>query len=285
VLALLRHPNIIRLYRVLGPAAPTPEMLAAVDRSIRDTMYNPVDRRPNKTMGVVMELHPQTLEQLYRANGPNITAADKERMCSELCAALHYVLQQGFVHLDMKMNNVLVAADGRLVLSDFGTAQPIGADGYFLATQGIAGNPSHKAPEVLRVLNSQGLRLPLRGQPSWECGTMFHEMIVGEHPYPGYPLAGLEPEHYPEVDVGRLQASGVAPALVNATLRLVDWDVADRILLETAWSLIQGAVTSRTQLTPQPASRGATKMSAKAGAQPATVPAKASEKKRCFFSI
>jgi serine/threonine protein kinase len=205
-----------------------------------------------------MEVHPQTLEHHYRSNGRNITAAEKQRMCTELCEALLFVEQQGFVHLDVKMTNVLVAANGRLVLSDFGTAKPINAH----LVGGGFGNPEHIAPEVLRAINA-GLRPPLTGQPGWECGTMFHEMIVGEHPYPTYPAPGLLQEHYPELDVDhvdRLRESGVAGAFIDVSLGLVQWDAAQRMPLITAQRMLRGAMDARPAA--QTVAVGATKAAA-----------------------
>ncbi len=63
VLAQLRHPNIIRLYRVLGAEPPTDAMLEFVDREIRDVFYHPNSEQARSTMGMVMQMHPRNLEQ------------------------------------------------------------------------------------------------------------------------------------------------------------------------------------------------------------------------------
>ena len=41
----------------------------------------------------------------------------------QMCSALAYVHSQGIVHRDVKLNNILLAPDGRVVLSDFGISK------------------------------------------------------------------------------------------------------------------------------------------------------------------
>jgi serine/threonine protein kinase len=105
-------------------------MLRLVDESVRDLWHNPVTGARHKTIAVLMELHRGTLRQHYRQHGRSFTATQKLLMCQDLLRALLYIWQNGLVHLDVKFENVLVADDGRLVLSDFGTAQRVDANGF-----------------------------------------------------------------------------------------------------------------------------------------------------------
>ncbi|MEM8712296.1 MAG: serine/threonine-protein kinase, partial [Planctomycetota bacterium] len=50
------------------------------------------------------------------------------RLFAELCRALHHAHTQGVVHRDLKPENVLVEADGRPRILDFGIAHVIGHD-------------------------------------------------------------------------------------------------------------------------------------------------------------
>ena len=41
----------------------------------------------------------------------------------QMCEAVDYIHEQGIVHRDIKLNNILMASDGRVVLSDFGISK------------------------------------------------------------------------------------------------------------------------------------------------------------------
>ena len=108
-------------------------------------------------------------------NGEAHTLADIEegsddedylvRWFGELCRALAYVHAQGIVHRDIKLNNILLAPDKHVVLSDFGISKILGnklrtdldvsrtmAETTDAATGGklIMGTKGYMAPEVLR---------------------------------------------------------------------------------------------------------------------------------------
>lgn len=79
----------------------------------------------------------------------------------QMCDALAYVHAQGIVHRDIKLNNILIAPDHHLVLSDFGISrvcddrlrQALDASRTMSsATNGklIVGTHGYMAPEVLR---------------------------------------------------------------------------------------------------------------------------------------
>ncbi len=108
---------------------------------------NQITGRPLKTMGMVTELHPQTLHShlaITRGRIPNFA-----KMCSELCSALLYLFEHGYVHFDMKMDNIMVASDGRLVLCDFGCAQEMDDDGNVRSMQPIMGNMQVSSVELM----------------------------------------------------------------------------------------------------------------------------------------
>ena len=79
--------------------------------------------------------------------------------CLQLAEAEQFLAQNGIVHLDMKMDNILVSEDGVLKICDFGFAVQLQPDDltrrYF---QGMApgGNPAHLAPEVLETVRTAG---------------------------------------------------------------------------------------------------------------------------------
>jgi eukaryotic-like serine/threonine-protein kinase len=76
-------------------------------------------------------------------------APDPERLGRELLAALRHIHRAGVVHRDIKPQNVLLDADGRARLTDFGIAQP--RDATALTKTGhVIGTERYLAPEVQR---------------------------------------------------------------------------------------------------------------------------------------
>jgi len=95
---------------------------------------------------IVMELvEAPTLSDLVRDRGPlppETVAAIGEQVLSALTAAHN----AGIVHRDVKPGNIMVGADGRVKLTDFGIAQPV--DDPRLTTSGfLVGSPAFMAPE------------------------------------------------------------------------------------------------------------------------------------------
>jgi serine/threonine protein kinase/Tfp pilus assembly protein PilF len=77
-----------------------------------------------------------------------------------LADALHHAHERGFVHLDVKPGNVLLAADGQPMLLDFHVAQqPVLAD--TLAPEGFGATLLYMSPEQNLALKAMELGLPV----------------------------------------------------------------------------------------------------------------------------
>jgi eukaryotic-like serine/threonine-protein kinase len=98
----------------------------------------------------------------------------------QLAEALAYLHNHGIVHRDLKPENVLVATDGRLKISDFGTAR---LDGSRRLTwkhlSESLGTPDYMSPEQV-----QGERGDARSD-IYAWGVMMYEMLTGETPFRG----------------------------------------------------------------------------------------------------
>ncbi|WP_455680590.1 serine/threonine-protein kinase [Streptomyces lavendulae] len=125
---------------------------------------------------IVMELvEGASLAEFVRENGP-LTP----RRAAEVGLAVLDVLRaahgQGILHRDVKPSNVLIAASGRVVLTDFGIAQVEG-DPSITSTGMLVGAPSYISPERARGQKP--------GPPAdmWSLGGLLYAAVEGVPPY------------------------------------------------------------------------------------------------------
>ena len=127
---------------------------------------------------LAMEYVPgRTLKELLRDNGRFAPATALEIMSGVLdgLAAAH---ASGIVHRDVKPENVLLTADGRIKVADFGLARAQSAAGHTRAGL-LIGTPSYVPPEQV----TGGTTGP--GGDVYSAGVMLFELLTGRLPFTG----------------------------------------------------------------------------------------------------
>ncbi len=125
---------------------------------------------------IVMELVPsKSLEQILTESGP-ISPRRAGRMAQQLLAALATAHAAGVLHRDVKPSNVLLAAEGRAVLTDFGIATFQG-DPRLTQTGMVMGSPGYTAPERIRG----GPATP--ASDLWSLGATLYTAVEGHGPF------------------------------------------------------------------------------------------------------
>lgn len=100
-------------------------------------------------------------------------------MMRELLSALDYAHRQSIVHRDVKPANLLIEADGRVKLTDFGVAR-IQDSGEVTRTQGsMVGTLKYMSPEQV-----QGQPIDARAD-LFAVGIVLYQLLTGRRPFDG----------------------------------------------------------------------------------------------------
>jgi len=156
-IASLQHPNIVQIHDV-GQAGGLPYFsLEFIDGG---SLASKIDGRP------------QDITQ----------AAWTIRILARAIDAAHL---QGIVHRDLKPANILLTADGRPKITDFGLAVRLGDDTDLTRPGAIVGTPDYMAPEQARgQAHDAG---PHADQHA--LGAILYELLAGRPPFRGSTLS------------------------------------------------------------------------------------------------
>jgi len=164
LLARIRHPNVVTVHGA-------------------DTCDGQV--------GIWMEfVVGRTLKDIVETQGP-FSAAEAATIGRALCGALAAVHAQGILHRDVKPQNVMREAGGRIVLMDFGAGEMGRAADVFGR---LKGTPAYLAPEVLSG------QPPTVASDLFSVGVLLFYLVTGELPVTGKSLedykAGAQPRRF-----------------------------------------------------------------------------------------
>ena len=147
--ARLTHPNVVMVYDVVEE-----------------------DGRP----WLVMELVPsRTLGQVIHERG-RLPWREVAGIGLEVLAALQAARAAGVLHRDVKPSNVLLADDGRVVLTDFGIANLEG-DASLTRSGALVGSPAFIAPERVQA------RGAVPESDLWSLGATLYTAVEGRSPF------------------------------------------------------------------------------------------------------
>jgi len=110
----------------------------------------------------------------------------------QMASALGFAHSKGYVHRDVKPENVMFRHDGTALLTDFGIAKADDKVNRMTATGTVIGTPHYMSPE-----QAQGLELDHRAD-IYSLGIMFYEMLTGTVPYSGTSALSIGIKHLKE---------------------------------------------------------------------------------------
>ena len=182
VAASLSHPNLVRVFD-----------------------FAEAGERPY----LVMELVPGDDLGALTARGEQV---DRSRLARQLLAALAHIHRAGIIHRDIKPQNVLIDADGRAKLTDFGISRELEGDGL-TATGRVLGTTDYVAPE-----QAMGQKVDPRTDV-YSLGVVLYEMLVGQVPFAADSQVGVAMKHVneelPDVQRRRPEVSAAVALVVE----------------------------------------------------------------------
>jgi serine/threonine protein kinase len=153
VLERLEHPNIVRFYGLERDG----QLVFILMEYISGTSLREQIARQQKAF---------TLPQIVAVMHP-------------ICTALHYAHQLGMVHCDIKPGNILLEAQEKILLADFGIAQ-MAHNACGSKVHARAGSPTYMAPEQIEGLE------PRPQTDIYALGILLFELLSGgQKPFTG----------------------------------------------------------------------------------------------------
>jgi serine/threonine protein kinase len=130
-----------------------------------------------------------------------VSISDAVRIARDLLDALAYAHEHGIVHRDVKPDNIVLSADGAMLL-DFGIARAIEASGDEKLTRSgfTVGTSSYMSPEQVIAVRDLDHRSDL-----YSLGCVLFEALAGRPPF----------VHRSEAVVLQLQQTAEAPSLAE----------------------------------------------------------------------
>jgi serine/threonine protein kinase len=163
-LSKLVHPNIITVFDV---------------GKVEDTYY------------IVMEyLHGSLKDKIEKQR--KIPPAEALQIVRQVADALYYAHKIGFIHRDVKPDNILFRKDGTPVVVDFGIARPVDTETRLTKTGMSIGTPNYISPEQARGQKVDGR------SDIYSLGVVLYEMLTGKLPYKSENTLGVVIKHLQE---------------------------------------------------------------------------------------
>ena len=216
----VRHPNVVPLVEVLDAGGG--ELLLVMDYV------------HGETLGAVLGV----ARRRGRAIPPSVAVAIISDMLLGLHAAHEAVSEDGaplsLVHGDVSPHNIIVGADGKARLLDFGIARAVTAAAAVSAGTAPSSSPSGEAPGARRVMGTPAYMAPERWRPDstldrrsdvFSAGVVFWEMLALDRLFRGQgdpqsavraarpipPPSRLNPAVTPALDAVVLKALAAKP--------------------------------------------------------------------------
>ncbi|MCE3017773.1 MAG: serine/threonine-protein kinase [Pirellula sp.] len=188
----------------------------------------------SETPFIVLELFSEiNLKQALR-RGPEPISYMLTSMVEQIVESLYYFHSKGYVHCDIKPDNILVNRDGMIKLIDFTIAKKVktGIGKLFGGGSKVEGTRSYMSPEQIR-----GQSLDARSD-IYSLGCLLYELLTGKAPFTGNTPNDLLSKHLSATPPSVLVVNdNVTPEFNNLIKKLMAKKPEDRP--QSMWDVLK----------------------------------------------
>jgi serine/threonine protein kinase len=173
-------------------------------------------RESDRVLYFVMQyVQGRALDSIIRDVGP-LPAPMVRTILAQVGDALSYAHRHGIIHRDIKPANIMLDDEGRAVVTDFGIAKVVQAEG--LTVTGVTvGTPTYMSPEQCATLEVTG------ASDQYSLGVVAYEMVTGRLPFRGDTMMSVMYAHFNEPPRPVIELRPDCPAdLAAAVMRMLE---------------------------------------------------------------
>ncbi|KAF0034933.1 hypothetical protein F2P81_012691 [Scophthalmus maximus] len=150
IMSSLCHPHIITIYEVFENKD---KIVIVMEYASRGDLYD------------------------YICDKKRISERETRHFFRQIVSAVHYCHQNGIVHRDLKLENILLDGNGSVKIADFGLSNLYHGDEFL---QTFCGSPLYASPEIVNGRPYRGPEVD-----TWSLGVLLYTMVHGTMPFDG----------------------------------------------------------------------------------------------------